>query len=134
MFSVTLTDHGMRELHWHPETAEMGYITHGRGRMTIVSPGGSIDTFEMLPGNVYFIPRGYPHHFEDIGEGDFKLLVFFDQKIPGDVGMRTVVGDYSRDVLAATFKVEPSALPDFPFVAEDPLIVSRINPIDPIKF
>jgi oxalate decarboxylase len=131
MFSVDLTSQGMRELHWHPETAEMGYITHGKGRMTIVSPDGSADTFEMNQGDVYFIPRAYPHHFEDIGEGDLKLLVFFDQATPGDIGVRTSVGCYSREVLAATFKVEPSALPPFPFATEDPLLVKRINPIDP---
>jgi oxalate decarboxylase len=131
MFSVDLTNQGMRELHWHPETAEMGYVTQGKGRMTIVSPDGSPDTFEMNRGDVYFIPRAYPHHFEDIGEGDLKLLVFFDQVTPGDIGVRTVVGCYSREVLAATFKVEPSALPQFPFTTEDPLLVRRINAIDP---
>ena len=131
MFSVDLTNQGMRELHWHPETAEMGYITQGKGRMTIVSPDGSADTFEMNRGDVYFIPRAYPHHFEDIGEGDLKLLIFFDQVTPGDIGVRTVVGCYSREVLAATFKVEPSALPPFPFATEDPLLVPRINSIDP---
>jgi oxalate decarboxylase len=131
MFSVDLTNQGMRELHWHPETAEMGYITHGTGRMTIVSPDGSADTFEMHPGDVYFIPRAYPHHFEDIGEGDLKLLVFFDQAAPGDIGVRPALGSYSREVLAATFNVEPSALPQFPLVTEDPLLVPRINPIDP---
>jgi oxalate decarboxylase len=130
MFSVDLTNQGMRELHWHPETAEMGYITQGKGRMTIVSPDGSADTFEMNRGDVYFIPRAYPHHFEDVGEGDLKLLVFFDQVTPGDIGVRTVVGCYSREVLAATFDVEPSALPQFPFATEDPLLVPRINPID----
>jgi oxalate decarboxylase len=124
---------GMREVHWHLETAEMGYITQGKGRMTIVSPDGSPDTFEMNQGDVYFIPRAYPHHFEDIGEGDLKLLVFFDQVTPGDIGVRTVVGCYSHEVLAATFKVEPSALPQFPFTTEDPLLVRRINAIDPSK-
>jgi len=131
MFSVDLTNQGMRELHWHPETAEMGYITQGKGRMTIVSPNGSADTFEMNRGDVYFIPRAYPHHFEDIGEGDLKLLVFFDQVTPGDIGVRTSVGCYSREVLAATFKVEPSLLPPFPLVTEDPLLVPRINSFDP---
>jgi oxalate decarboxylase len=133
MFSVDLTDQGMRELHWHPETAEMGYITQGKGRMTIINPDGSADTFEINRGDVYFIPPAYPHHFEDMGKGDLKLLVFFDQPIPGDIGVRTSIGGYSREVLAATFKVEPSALPHFPFATEDPLLVRRINPVDPWK-
>jgi oxalate decarboxylase len=131
MFSVDLTHQGMRELHWHPQTAEMGYITQGRGRMTIVSPGGSIDTFEMHPGDVYFIPVAYPHHFEDLGGDDLKLLVFFDQSRPGDIGMRSAVSCFSKDTLAASFDVSPSQFPDIPVVAEDPLIVPKINPADP---
>jgi oxalate decarboxylase len=133
MFSVDLTHQGMRELHWHPETSEMGYIASGRGRMTIVSPGGSVDTFEMHPGDVYFIPAAYPHHFEDPGEDDLKLLVFFDQARPGDIGMRTAGSCFSKDVLAASFNVSPAQFPDIPFVAQDPLIVTGINPTDPVS-
>jgi len=130
IFSLTLTDQGMRGLHWHPETAEMGYILEGKGRMTIVSPGGTADTFAMNPGDVYFIPKAYPHHFEDIGKGDLRLLVFFDQVRPGDIGMRTAVSCFSHDVLAAAFKVDPAKLPHFPFTAHDPLLVPRVNPVD----
>ena len=131
MYSIDLTHQGMRELHWHPQTAEMGYITQGRGRMTIVSPGGSIDTFEMHPGDVYFIPIAYPHHFEDLGEDDLKLLVFFDQPRPGDIGMLPAASCFSKDVLAASFGLSPSQFPDLPFSADDPLFVPRINPVDP---
>lgn len=133
MFSVDLNSQGMREIHWHPETAEMGYVAAGKGRMTIVSPGGVADTYEMTAGDVYFIPRGYPHHIEDLGKGDLRLLVFFDQSIPGDIGVKTAVSCFSREVLAATFKVAPSAFPEFPFTDRDPLFVPRINPVDPVE-
>jgi oxalate decarboxylase len=131
MFSVDLTHQGMRELHWHPRTAEMGYITQGRGRMTIVSPGGSTNTFEMHRGDVYFIPTAYPHHFEDLGEDDLKLLVFFDQPRPGDIGMLPAASYFSKDVLAASFGLSPSQFPEIPLAADDPLFVPRINPVDP---
>lgn len=131
MFSLLLTTQGMREVHWHPETAEMGYVTEGHGRMTVVSPGGAVDSYELKPGNVYFIPPAYPHHTEDIGAGDLRALIFFDQAAPPDIGGKLLMSCYSREVLAATFKVDPSAVPDFPFTAQDPLIVPRVNPIDP---
>jgi oxalate decarboxylase len=131
MYLVTLTGRGMREVHWHPDTAEMGYVSEGKGRMTILSPGGSIDTYEMNPNDVYFIPRAYPHHIENIADSDLKLLVFFDQGMPGDIGATTLPPGYSRDVLAATFNADPSVIPNFPFVVRAPLIVPRINPVDP---
>jgi oxalate decarboxylase len=133
MFAVDFTHQGMRELHWHPETQEMGYVAHGRGRMTILSPGGSVVTFEMHPGDVYFIPPAYPHHFEDLGEDELKLLVFFDQSKPGDVGMSNAVPGFSMDVVAASFNVSPSVMPDIPFLAQGTLFVQRTNPVDSVS-
>jgi oxalate decarboxylase len=131
MFSIHITARGMREVHWHPGTAEMGYVVQGRGRMTIVSPGGSLDTYEMSAGDTYFIPRSYPHHIEDLGQDDLRLLVFFDRNMPGDIGMSTAVGAYSRDVVAAALHVDVATVPDFPFNASDVLFLPRLNPIDP---
>ena len=131
MFSVRVTDSGMREPHWHPETAEMGYVLEGRARMTILDPDGGTDTYEIGPGDVYFIPRAYPHHIEDVGGGTFHVLIFFDRADPGDIGFRTLVGAFPRDLLAATFGVGEAELPAFPFAEEDPLIVGRVNPVDP---
>jgi len=133
MFSVDLTSQGMREMHWHPETAEMGYVASGKGRMTIVSPGGVTDTYKMSTGDVYFIPRAYPHHIENLGKDDLRLLVFFDQSLPGDIGVKTAISCYSREVLAATFNIDPSEFPEFPLTARDPLFVPRINPLDPFE-
>ena len=131
MFSVRITDRGMREPHWHPGTAEMGYVLEGRARMTILDPDGTIDTYEIGPGDAYFIPRAYPHHIEDIGADTFHVLIFFDQATPGDIGFRTLVGAFPRDLLAATFGVGEAELPAFPFAEDDPLIVGRVNPVDP---
>ena len=35
--------------------------------MTVLDPDGSLDTYELEPGNAYFIPRAYPHHIEIVG-------------------------------------------------------------------
>ncbi|RYG49623.1 cupin domain-containing protein, partial [bacterium] len=130
MFSLRIADTGMREIHWHPETAEMGYVTAGKGRMTILNPGGKADTYTMEEGDVYFIPRAYPHHIENVGTGDLSLLVFFDQSAPGDIGGWGAVNAYSPEVLAVALGVDASRVPAIPFVMADPLIVPRLNPVD----
>ncbi|MDV6330786.1 cupin domain-containing protein [Asticcacaulis sp. 201] len=132
MFSINIRDEGMREPHWHPGTAEMGYVTRGTGRMTILNPDGQADTYVMTPGDVYFIPRAYPHHIEDIGNGDLHVLVFFDQALPGDIGFKSLASCYSRQILASAFDVVEADLPNFPFTDVDPLIVPRGNPIDAV--
>nr|ABP46906.1 Cupin domain protein [Mycolicibacterium gilvum PYR-GCK] len=41
MYSLRVSESGMREPHWHPVTAEMGYVKHGDARMTVMNPDGS---------------------------------------------------------------------------------------------
>jgi oxalate decarboxylase len=133
MFSLRIATTGMREPHWHPETAEMGYVVKGKARMTILSPGAnkSLDTYKLKPGDVYFLPRGYPHHIEAIGSEDVLFLVFFDQPVPGDIGFTGTFSAYSKEVLAATFQCNISQVPNAPFYPQDLLIVHRVNPVAP---
>ena len=133
MYSLRVEEDGMREPHWHPVTAEMGYVREGRARMSILDPDGTVDTYLLGPGDVYFIPRAYPHQIEVISEGPIHFLVFFDQPTPGDIGFRASASVFSREVLAASFGVTEAELPEFPFTPIDPLIVGRPNPLDPIE-
>lgn len=129
MYSLRIADDGMREPHWHPETAELGYVHRGQARMSVLDPDGSVDTYLLQPGDVYFIPRAYPHQIEALGE-DIHFLVFFDQPTPGDVGYRLAASAFAPGVLAATFGVGLAELPAFPHVVNDPLIVAKRNAAD----
>lgn len=130
MYSLRIREDGMREPHWHPITAEMGYVNTGNARMTVMDPDGTVDTYYLQEGDVYFIPRAYPHHIEVVDAPDLHFAIFFDQPTPGDIGYRASISAYSREVLAATFNTHIDDLPDFPFTKADPLIVNRRNPVD----
>jgi oxalate decarboxylase len=131
MYSLRIREDGMREPHWHPITAEMGYVNAGSARMTVMDPDGTLDTYYLTQGDMYFIPRAYPHHIEVVDSPDLHFCIFFDQPTPGDIGYRTSLSAYTREVLAATFGTHIDDLPDFPFTKADPLIVNRRNPVDP---
>jgi oxalate decarboxylase len=133
MYSLRIAESGMREPHWHPETAELGYVRQGRARMSILDPDGSVDTYCLEAGDVYFVPRAYPHQIEVVGDEEIHFLVFFDQPTPGDIGFRASASAFSRRTLAAVFGVTEADLPSFPFTPVDPLIVSRENPVDPVE-
>jgi oxalate decarboxylase len=133
MYSLRIEEEGMREPHWHPVTAEMGYVHAGHARMSVLDPDGTVDTYLLEPGDVYFIPRAYPHQIEVIGDDEIHFLVFFDQPTPGDIGFRASGSVFSREVLAASFGVAESALPQLPFTPIDPLIVGKKNPTDPLS-
>ena len=84
----------------------------------------------MTTGDMYFIPRAYPHHIENIGTDEWHFLIFFDQPFPADIGYRASASAYSREVLSAAFNTHIDDLPQFPFTPADPLIVKRLNPVD----
>jgi oxalate decarboxylase len=132
MYSLRIETGGMREPHWHPETAELGYVAAGRARMSILAPDGGVDTYYLGAGDVYFVPRAYPHQIEVIGDEEIHFLIFFDQPTPGDIGFRASASAFSRRALAAVFGIGEEELPRFPFTPVDPLIVSRENPVDPV--
>ena len=130
MYSLRLGGNGMREPHWHPETAEMGYVRAGRSRMTIKSPSG-IDTFEIGPGDMYFIPHGYPHHIENLGSDELHFLVFFDRAMPNDVGYTGGIPAFPRRIVAPALGMTVATLPRYPERTADAMIVQKRNPVAP---
>jgi oxalate decarboxylase len=133
MYSLRITTTGMREPHWHPSTAELGYVDKGKARMSILDPDGSVDTYYLKAGDVYFVPRAYPHQIEVVGDEEIHFLIFFDQPTPGDIGFRASASACSSRTLASVFGVPEQELPNFPFTPIDPLIVSRENAVDPVQ-
>jgi oxalate decarboxylase len=125
LYSLRLTGSGMREPHWHPETAELGYVAQGRGRMTIYSPSGEVDTYIMEEGDIYFIPKAYPHHIENLEESDLHLLIFFDQGMPRDIGFTGSISSYPAELLIAVTKCD--LFRGLPKYEKDLFIVNRIN-------
>lgn len=130
LYSLKLTGQGMREPHWHPETAELGYVEKGRGRMSVLSPSGNLDTYIMEEGDVYFIPKAYLHHIENLTQDVLHLLIFFDQGMPQDIGFTGSVRSYSNEVLASVTQSDPTFFAQLPIYYADLFIVNKINPLD----
>lgn len=135
MYSLTVEDTGMREPHWHPITAEMGYVHRGNARMTILDPDGTTDTYTLKEGDMYFIPPAYPHQIEVLPEGgkDFHFCIFFDQPMPQDIGYKTSANAMPHEAMASTLGVKRKDMPNMETAAVDPLMVPRINKLDPVK-
>jgi oxalate decarboxylase len=131
LYSLQLTGKGMREPHWHPETAELGYVASGKGRMSILSPSGKVDTYQMQAGDIYFIPKAYPHHIENLKSSDLHLLIFFDQAMPQDIGFTGSVKSFSDEVLSSVMQCDRQVFAKLPTYYEDAFLVRKKNPLDP---
>jgi oxalate decarboxylase len=130
LYSLRLTGQGMREPHWHPETSEMGYVVEGKARMSIVFPSGKVDTYTLEPGDIYFIPKAYPHHIENLGNSELHMLIFFDQPMPQDIGFTASIKSFSDDILSNTLNCKKEIFASLPAYYEDLFIVEKKNPLD----
>ena len=63
----------LRELHWHPTAAELGYVVSGSCRTTVLSPDGA-DTGTFRPGDVWCFPRGWGHSIRGIGSSECHFI------------------------------------------------------------
>lgn len=83
--SMRLEPGSMREMHWHANAAEWGYVLTGNCRTTILHPDGSSATDTFAPGDVWYFPRGWGHSIQGIGPGECHFILIFDN------------GDFSED-------------------------------------
>lgn len=130
LYNLKLTGKGMREPHWHPETAELGYVAQGKGRMSIQSPNGDVETYEISEGDIYFIPKAYPHHIENLLEAPLHILIFFDQPLPRDIGFSASVKSFDLETLESTLHAPKELFEKLPTYFSDLLIVEKVNPVD----
>ena len=130
MYSVRIHGIGMREPHWHPETAELGFVKQGHARMTIQSPGGSAETYELHPGDIYFIPRAYPHHIENLDGTEIHFLIFFDTPDVQDIGLTGAIPGFPKSIIGPSLGIAEEQVSRIPRLPADLLLVGRVNPLD----
>ena len=124
-YLLTLKPKGIREPHWHPNAAELDYVISGRARMTIFSPGDKVDTFEVGPNEIVFIPPAYFHYIENVNSNeDMQFAVFFNHERPEDIGISGAFGAYSNEVLGFIFGLESKFLESLPKYQEDLFVVA----------
>jgi oxalate decarboxylase len=124
-YLLTLKPKGIREPHWHPNASELDYVINGRAKMTIFSPGDKVDTFEVGPGEVIFIPSAYFHYIENVSANeDMQFAVFFNHERPEDIGLSGAFGAYSNEVLGSVFGLHPKVLDSLPKYQEDLFVVA----------
>jgi len=107
IYSLQLNGKGVREPHWHPNAHELNYLMEGRVKINLVSPGETVESFEMVPGDISFMPRGYLHHIENIGQDPVRMAIFFNHESPSDIGISNCYGGYSNRLFASLYGTSP---------------------------
>ncbi|WP_238013099.1 oxalate decarboxylase family bicupin [Dactylosporangium sp. AC04546] len=104
-----------RELHWHKQS-EWAYVLRGSCRIGAVDQEGRNFLDDVEQGDLWFFPKGVPHHIQALGEGVEFLLVFDDGMFSENSTF--MISDYfahtPRSVIAKNFGWTPEQLADLP--------------------
>ena len=93
----------LRELHWHPNADEWQYIIEGNVSVTMFGSHGRFRTETMEQGDAGYIPQGYGHSIENIGEGKCRVLIGFNSGTYQTINLSQWIAGNPVDVLASFF-------------------------------
>ena len=99
----------LRELHWHPNAAEWQYVIEGNISVTMFGSSGRHRTETMGRGDVGYIPQGYGHSIENVGNVVCRVLIAFNAGIYEKINISQWIAGNPADVLATNFG-RPAAL------------------------
>ncbi|HEX4588827.1 MAG TPA: cupin domain-containing protein [Gemmataceae bacterium] len=115
--SMGLAPGSMRELHWHATAAEWAFVTKGRVRTTVLSPGGYRETNDFDPGDVWYFPRGHGHMLECLGDEPCHFILIFDNGYFSEFGTFSIsdwIAQTPKPLLAKNFRLPESTFDSFP--------------------
>jgi oxalate decarboxylase len=99
----------LRELHWHPTADEWQYVIEGNISVTMFGSHGRYRTEVMERGDVGYIPQGYGHSIENVGNQPCRVLIGFNTGVYETIDLSQWIAGNPTDVLATNFG-KPAAL------------------------
>jgi oxalate decarboxylase len=104
----------LRELHWHPTADEWQYIIEGKVSITMFGSHGRYRTETLEKGDVGFIPQGYGHSLENVGDKTCRILIGFNNGIYETIDLSQWIAGNPADVLATNFGKPEALFKKFP--------------------
>jgi oxalate decarboxylase len=105
---------GLRELHWHPTADEWQYVIEGRVSVTMFGSHGRYRTETLAKGDVGYIPQGYGHSIENVGDRPCRVLIGFNTGHYAAIDLSMWIAGNPVDVLATNFGKPASLVEKFP--------------------
>jgi oxalate decarboxylase len=104
----------LRELHWHPTADEWQYILKGTVSITMFGSGGRFRTETLEKGDVGYVPQGYGHSIENVGDEPCRVLIGFNSGVYEEIDLSEWMAGNPLDVLATNFSKPASLFEKFP--------------------
>jgi oxalate decarboxylase len=104
----------LRELHWHPNADEWQYYLSGSARMTIFGAHGRAKTEEFKPGQVGFVPQGFGHYVEQIGDEPTKFILLFNSPVFEEISISKWLAGNPASLIADNFQISKEQVERMP--------------------
>jgi oxalate decarboxylase len=104
----------LRELHWHPNADEWQYIIAGRVNVTLFGSRGRFRIETLEKGDVGYIPQGYGHSIENVGDQPGRILIGLNAGTYESIDLSQWIAGNPADVLATNFNQPPDLFGKFP--------------------
>jgi oxalate decarboxylase len=111
---LDLEPEALRELHWHPTADEWQYVIEGNISVTMFGSGGRYRTETLEKGDVGYIPQGYGHSIENVGDKPCRILIGLNTGIYEAIDLSQWIAGNPTDVLATNFGKPASFFEKFP--------------------
>ncbi len=105
---------GLRELHWHPNADEWQYVLSSRASVTMFGSGGRFRTETLEQGDVGYIPQGYGHSIENVGDTPLRILIGLNSGTYEEITLSQWMAGNPVDVLATNFSKPAATFRNFP--------------------
>ena len=104
----------LRELHWHPNADEWQYIIDGQVNVTLFGSGGRFRIETLEQGDVGYIPQGYGHSIENVGDKPARVLIGLNSGTYEAIDLSQWIAGNPADVLATNFEQPADLFAKFP--------------------
>jgi oxalate decarboxylase len=116
----------LRELHWHPTADEWQYVFEGTVSVTLFGSHGKWRVETLEAGDVGYIPQGYGHSIENVGDKKCRVLIGFNTGEYQTIDLSQWIAGNPPDVLASNFGQPASLFEKFPH--KDVFIAGKDGP------
>jgi oxalate decarboxylase len=111
---ITLEPGALRELHWHPNADEWQLFLSGTAQTTVFGAGGRAQTDVFRKYDVGYVPRGYGHYIENVGDEDMQVLLVLNSGDYQEISLTQWMASNEHLLLATNFEVPEKDFAGFP--------------------
>jgi oxalate decarboxylase len=104
----------LRELHWHPNADEWQYVIDGQASVTLFGSHGRFRVETLEKGDVAYIPQGYGHSIENVGDSQARILIGLNAGVYETIDLSQWIAGNPPDVLATNFGQSPDLVAKLP--------------------